>query len=72
MTDKCDIGTNGCLPVQEIQKSIVSIKTTTVDNKEDIKTIFELFREVNKTLLKHAFILGSVVVLIELAFKFLK
>ncbi len=73
--DSCSIGQNGCHTVQEMQKELLELDTITTREGGILERLAILFKwkdDTTKTMMKHSFILGGVVVLIEIAFKFIK
>lgn len=73
--DSCSIGRNGCFAMQELQKEFGEQKTIVSGEGGHASRISALFKwkdDITKTMAKHAFILGLVVIIIEVAFKFIK
>lgn len=70
--DSCSIGRNGCFAMQELQKEMGQEKVKRRNNSSKLGVLFAWKDDISKTMAKHAFILGLVVIIIEVAFKFIK
>ena len=72
MSDDCGIGKNGCYALQEVQKNMIAYKTNNEAIKEDVSENKDAIKNINGILLKHASIIGSVTIIIQILFKFWK